>query len=1007
MNMYGIKYSKPIVTLLQDTGLGVPELAARTCYDSFENSENQVIKEVNYQLDSGMSQDHFDESYKDDVNGIENSELLHQLAWTHFHHCYSADTECLTREGWKLIKDIKVNESVITLNPKTQIIEYNNVLNTFEYDINEPMIHFEGSQIDLMVTSNHKVYTNKLTTIKGRKKNNFILQDASDLLEVNHCHMKTANYKTTDSINLDLDFIKLIGFFIGDGTIGSINTINFHLKKERKINFLKSLKNFKIRDGKDSIYSLTPSNEEQKIFEKCYNSNNEKKIPLDISIMSILELEALLQGLLESDGGIKNKDLFSYSTTSIELMDQIQYLGLLLGYSMNILPNNWNSNKNKNWKNCTTLHFSKKHKYVELNRLKKEVKKIKYKGKVFCIEVPNHIIYVRRNGKAIFSGNSILEHTNLSFLVKGTSRACYSDDTEVLTREGWKLFKSLIGNEKFLTRNNNGTTSWQEATDYISYKYSGEMHNYKANSIDLLVTPNHRMMFKRNKDDTRKNKEAIHYLKSEDINFSRIRMLKTINYNGSGFNLEIPSYVYNKKLSNGKYKEKTISFNYNDKISMLKFLASYISDGYTRYDSKEGKYIIVISTPFIKKQNLIVEWCKKLGLYAGIKEKEVVIYNRPLGKFLKKLGKSYQKSIPFDIFNLTKEEANVFIDAYLMFNGSLNSSAGQGSLYTSSKQLSDDLYNISLIAGYSPNLHIVDNVGKDIIINGTKTKVNHLAYQVGISLIGFQNIEPTVYIEPNKKTKFNRNIEDYSGMVYCVSVPNTNLYVRREGTGNAVWCGNCLQEHARHRIQAISVRSTRYTMAGIINAFTASHKSLPGKAKQFFVNKIVGFNMFVLEDLDYQKLEAGIIYDRLQLQLQKIGTKYNNIAVAKSSLPFLIESLTDEELFQKLEKGKKKRNVGDAFKHIISDNVKVDMVVTFNLRSLKNYFTLRDSGAAFFQIQWLAEEMKKATPKKYLDLIIKSQSQKDKDKFIKEEKQKVQGTLEEKARLYDKLMEEV
>jgi thymidylate synthase (FAD) len=78
-----------------------------------------------------------------------------------------------------------------------------------------------------------------------------------------------------------------------------------------------------------------------------------------------------------------------------------------------------------------------------------------------------------------------------------------------------------------------------------------------------------------------------------------------------------------------------------------------------------------------------------------------------------------------------------------------------------------------------------------------------------------------------------------------------------------------------------------------------------------------------------------------------------------------------QALFEALQEGKKKRNVGDAFKHIISDNVKVDMVVTFNLRSLKNYFTLRDSGAAFFQIRWLAQEMMRVTPQKYLDLIVK------------------------------------
>lgn len=47
------------------------------------------------------------------------------------------------------------------------------------------------------------------------------------------------------------------------------------------------------------------------------------------------------------------------------------------------------------------------------------------------------------------------------------------------------------------------------------------------------------------------------------------------------------------------------------------------------------------------------------------------------------------------------------------------------------------------------------------------------------------------------------------------------------------------------------------------------------------------------------------------------------------------------------------------------------MVVTMNLRALKNYFTLRDSGAAYFGIQWLAEAMKEITPSKYLDLIVK------------------------------------
>ena len=50
MEMYHIEYEKPKVTLLQQSGLGVAEIAARTCYDSFENSENECIKNAMHHL---------------------------------------------------------------------------------------------------------------------------------------------------------------------------------------------------------------------------------------------------------------------------------------------------------------------------------------------------------------------------------------------------------------------------------------------------------------------------------------------------------------------------------------------------------------------------------------------------------------------------------------------------------------------------------------------------------------------------------------------------------------------------------------------------------------------------------------------------------------------------------------------------------------------------------------------------------------------------------------------
>ena len=185
-----------------------------------------------------------------------------------------------------------------------------------------------------------------------------------------------------------------------------------------------------------------------------------------------------------------------------------------------------------------------------------------------------------------------------------------------------------------------------------------------------------------------------------------------------------------------------------------------------------------------------------------------------------------------------------------------------------------------------------------------------------------------------------------------------------QGTSRGV-----LQEHARHRLQAISVRSTRYTMSSVINAFVASLQSTDGFA--FFLEKLLTFDLFVISDKSYLAIEIKAIYDKLMFQYQRDEDFIHN-AIAKSSLGFIADCKEDAQtLFEAFQMGKKKRNVGDGFKHIVSDNWKVDMVVTFNIRSLKNYFDLRDSGAAWFQIQWLAEEMKKVTPEKYLKLIDK------------------------------------
>ena len=226
------------------------------------------------------------------------------------------------------------------------------------------------------------------------------------------------------------------------------------------------------------------------------------------------------------------------------------------------------------------------------------------------------------------------------------------------------------------------------------------------------------------------------------------------------------------------------------------------------------------------------------------------------------------------------------------------------------------------------------------------------------------HIESSKLLEDLAWTHFHHSILEHANLTYLI-----------KGTSRGV-----LQEHARHRIQSISVRSTRYTLAPVINAFVAEALTniSNNHPSDWFINTLLAQDLFVTADKAYNTLQIVDIFQKLKYQFHKLGkNEFMHLAVAKSSIDWTTSPIQHPEMsmaqsiFEGLQAGKKKRNIGDSFKHIINDNWKVDLVVTFNLRSLKNYFQLRDSGAAWIQIQWLAQAMKQATPSKYLDLIIK------------------------------------
>src|SRR5690606_3099836 len=72
---------------------------------------------------------------------------------------------------------------------------------------------------------------------------------------------------------------------------------------------------------------------------------------------------------------------------------------------------------------------------------------------------------------------------------------CYSEDTEILTTDGWKTFGELTIKSKVAQYNpDNNKIEMVTPIDIVWQKYEGGMINMKSMSTDQLVTPNHRVI---------------------------------------------------------------------------------------------------------------------------------------------------------------------------------------------------------------------------------------------------------------------------------------------------------------------------------------------------------------------------------------------------------------------------------------------------------------------------------------------------------------------------------
>ena len=349
--------------------------------------------------------------------------------------------------------------------------------------------------------------------------------------------------------------------------------------------------------------------------------------------------------------------------------------------------------------------------------------------------------------------------------------ACFSEDTRVFTNNGLKYFKDLEEKDNVLTFKDN-FLEFQKPLLSISNDHDGDMISIKTRSVDLLVTPNHKMIVQ----------EKINNLYSNEWD--------TINADVLTYKHRIPTT--GKSLHNNNFvpifNKYNVDIDIKDSKDWYEFMGYWLSEGsaggskYGRKLNNNNKYRITISQTLKNKDVFykIRNCLERLDFNFSYRGHDFIIHNKSLWEYLFNIGNSYDKFIPKEMFYADKEHLERLY--YAMVDGD-GSYYDNGEYYTSvSKQLSEDFLTIAVLLNKSGV--ISSRTRKKTILPQGEFQKSEIKpqYEVRTRLNTTQELR-----SGNNDKKILKQY--YKGKVYCVNTEAGAVVVERNG--KVAIAGNC------------------------------------------------------------------------------------------------------------------------------------------------------------------------------------------------------------------------
>jgi DNA-directed RNA polymerase II subunit RPB2 len=303
-------------------------------------------------------------------------------------HCLTLDHEVLTIDGWKMHNELSLNDKIACLEETgsgSGKLVYKNPTNIMHYPDHEgPMYEISGPNVSLKVTMNHKMY------VKCFSETNFQLIEASSCVKENLLYKGSIEYYDGSVVTMknETEMVALLlacGYMYEIFSVDDEHYVCFDVSKKNSDVIIEILHKNGYRYTRDSANDIIVDNAKLWLYFK-----NLDKIPEHILLMNQQDSRNFLDIIFNND---------VITTQKKTIIDQLQQLCLHAGYPCSINIKKTTTDVPMTFYTLTRLESGE----FPIN---KEIITRNEKVPVFCLTVPGSVFYVRRNNKAVWTGNS-------------------------------------------------------------------------------------------------------------------------------------------------------------------------------------------------------------------------------------------------------------------------------------------------------------------------------------------------------------------------------------------------------------------------------------------------------------------------------------------------------------------------------------------------------------------------------------------------------------------------